>query len=299
MMQMAERPVCDYEGSDYQEVFWDQGGRAYEDRCEEIALRRLLPEHGKQMLEIGAGAGRNTARYNGYEKIVLLDYAHTQLMRAQQLLGRSQKYTYVIADAYRLPFAAGVFDGATMIRTLHHMVDPQAVLNQTRSVLQPDGMFLLEFANKQNIKAIMRWWLRRQEWNPFDHSPVEYTHLNFDFHPRAVRSWLNDAGFTIERLLTVSHFRIGLLKSIVPSSILAAMDSVAQLTGNWWQLSPSVFVRARVIGADPVIAAGAFWRCPACRSLQMDEGEASVDCVDCGKRWPIRDGIYDFKDPLP
>ena len=36
-------PVCNYEGSDYQTSFWDQGGREYEDRAEAIALKRLLP----------------------------------------------------------------------------------------------------------------------------------------------------------------------------------------------------------------------------------------------------------------
>ncbi len=38
------------------------------------------------MLEIGAGAGRNTLRYRGYERIVLMDYALTQLQQAQQRL---------------------------------------------------------------------------------------------------------------------------------------------------------------------------------------------------------------------
>ena len=55
-------PVCDYEGSDYQSSFWDKGGREYEDRTEAIALRRLLPEKGRNLLELGAGAGRNTPR---------------------------------------------------------------------------------------------------------------------------------------------------------------------------------------------------------------------------------------------
>ena len=61
-------PICDYEGSDYQAAFWDQGHREYEDRVEEIALRRLLPQSGKLLLELGAGAGRNTARYIGFER---------------------------------------------------------------------------------------------------------------------------------------------------------------------------------------------------------------------------------------
>ncbi len=55
-------PVCDYEGSDYQSSFWEQGDRRYEDQVEAIALRRLLPPGGKLLLEVGAGAGRNTPR---------------------------------------------------------------------------------------------------------------------------------------------------------------------------------------------------------------------------------------------
>ena len=71
-------PVCDYEGSDYQQSFWEQGGREYEDRAEAIALKRMLPGNGRLMLELGAGAGRNTPRYAGFDRIVLLDYSTTQ-----------------------------------------------------------------------------------------------------------------------------------------------------------------------------------------------------------------------------
>ena len=84
---MTTPPVCNYEGSDYQTSFWDQGGRAYEDACEAVALRRMLPPAGKHLLELGAGAGRNTPRYAGYEQVTLLDYSHTQLEQARQRLG--------------------------------------------------------------------------------------------------------------------------------------------------------------------------------------------------------------------
>src|SRR5512136_450933 len=80
-------PVCDYEGSDYQTRFWERGGREYEDRCESIALKHLLPKHGKLLLELGAGAGRNTLRYKDFDRIVLLDYSRSQLKQAQKLLG--------------------------------------------------------------------------------------------------------------------------------------------------------------------------------------------------------------------
>ena len=63
-----------------------------------------------------------------------------------------------------------------------------------------------------------------------------------------MRAWLQVTDFSVERQLTVSHFRIGLFKRLVPLGLLVQMDSLAQLTGNLWQFSPSVFVRARALG---------------------------------------------------
>lgn len=289
-------PICDYTDSDYQASFWETGGRAYEDRVEAIALSRLLPVSGKLLLEVGAGAGRNTPRYRGFERIVLLDYSRTQLQQAQERLGRSGRYVYVAADAYRLPFVPGLFETATMIRTLHHMADPQRALAQVRMVLQPQGIFILEYANKQNLKAILRYLSRRQSWNPFSQEPIEFTALNFDFHPKAIRRWLGAVNFTVQRQLTVSHFRLGAFKHRIPTDILVKMDSLAQLTGSWWQLSPSVFLRAQAIGDTPRAASGAFFRCPACESSPLDESGEQLLCPNCQRQWMIEDGIYDFRE---
>ncbi len=179
---MNNPPICNYEGSDYQDSFWEQGGRAYEDAAEGVALRRLLPAKGRLLLELGAGAGRNTPRYPGFERVALLDYSHTQLEQARQRLGIGERYLYVAANIYRLPFAPGLFDAATLIRTLHHMAEPERALAQVRQALAPGAVFILEFANKQNLKAIVRYGLHRQKWNPFSPEPVEFAELNFDFH---------------------------------------------------------------------------------------------------------------------
>lgn len=287
-------PVCDYEGSDYQETFWEKGGRAYEDAVEGVALKRLLPPRGHLMLELGAGAGRNTHRYHSFDQVILLDYSRTQLQQAQQRLGIDRRYRYVSADIYHLPFEPGLFDAATMIRTLHHMAEPPQALQQVRQVLSPQAVFILEFANKRNIKAIIRYLLLRQEWNPFSHESIEFTELNFDFHPSAVRSWLKSNSFTIERQLTVSHFRLGLLKRLLPLRLLVWMDSLAQWTGGVWQYTPSVFVRARAAGETTPAEEGKFFRCPACGTSLQDTPPRLV-CVSCGKSYPVEEGIYDFR----
>jgi ubiquinone/menaquinone biosynthesis C-methylase UbiE len=299
-MPQENPPICDYEGSDYQARFWDQGDRAYEDRVEAIALARLLPPSGKLLLEVGAGAGRNTPRYRNFERIVLLDYSRTQLEQAQERLGLSSRYIYVAADVYRLPFVPGLFDTVTMIRVLHHMADAPRALQQIAQATRPEGIFILEFANKRNLKSILRYALHRQKWSPFSHEPVEFAALNFDFHPSAVRAWLERAGFSVQRQLTVSHFRMGLFKRFVPLPILVSLDSLAQHTGNVWQLTPSVFVRAAAGGAggspapQPASPAGLF-RCIECGRHQLDETPDGLACPNCARQYPIHKGIYDFK----
>jgi SAM-dependent methyltransferase len=293
-------PVCDYEGSHYQATFWDTGERAYEDQTEARALRAFLPLRGKLLLELGAGAGRNTPRYANFERVVLLDYSRTQLQQAQARLGRSERYLYVAADAYRLPFVPGLFDCATLIRVIHHLADAPAALGQIRAVLQPNATFILEFANKQNLKAIGRWLLKKQTWNPFDLAPVEFAALNFDFHPRAMLAALRAVDLTPERVRALSYFRLAPLKRLLPTGLLVALDALLQPTGQFIQLAPSLFVRARAGGHSPVAPPGQFFRCPECASANLnlnDNGDHWL-CEQCSRRWAVRDGIYDFKESL-
>ena len=291
-------PVIDYEGSDYQTSFWKEGGREYEDRCEQIALKRLLPDDGDLLLEIGAGAGRNTPRYTGFKRIVVLDYSLTQVQQAQKYLGKGDKYIYVAGDVYRLPFVDNLFDGATMIRVLHHMQDPQSALEQIYRIMQHKSPFLLEYANKQNLKAILRYWLGRQVWNPFSLEAIEFEKLNFDFHPKSIKKWLSEARFRLERQLTVSHLRVGFLKKWVPTGILVALDSVFQFTGDWWQLSPSVFTRSITEKNSLAKEGNGFFQCPACmKPLPLaDPGVEELVCTSCSKVYPVVDGIYDFRN---
>jgi ubiquinone/menaquinone biosynthesis C-methylase UbiE len=295
-------PVCDYEGSDYQQSFWEQGGREYEDRAEAIALKRMLPTSGKLMLELGAGAGRNTPRYAGFERIVLLDYSTTQLIQAQEKLGTSPKYIYVAADIYRLPFRDRQFEAATMIRALHHMADAPKALKQVRNILRPNAVFILEFANKLNFKSILRYLLGRQKWSPFSLEPVEFVKLNFDFHPKAIRNWLGELGFSIEKTLTVSHFRLGVLKRIVPSRLLAALDGIFQPTGEFWQFTPSVFVKAKIKDDTQTDEASLnvidLFKCPDCEGEKLEDKNDHLHCPVCESNWAVRDGIYDFRERM-
>ena len=287
---------CVYDDSDYQKAFWDNANRAYEDQSEDIAFKKLLPKSGKRMLEIGAGAGRNTPRYDGYEKIYLFDYALTQMQQAKQRLGESDRLVFAAADVYHLPYNDNVFDGATMIRVIHHLSEIDPAMAEIQRVMEKASVFILEFANKRNIKAILRYLTGRQKWNPFTKEQVEFVKLNYDNHPEAIKETLEAHGFEIERALSVSNLRIGSLKNN-PKNLgwMLKTENVLQDALSGVKLSPSVFLKCiQTQGAHYDPNAPVF-KCPACGSVRLAETKEAMTCPDCGRVYPIVDGIYNFR----
>jgi hypothetical protein len=83
--------------------------------------------------------------------------------------------------------------------------------------------------------------------------------------------------------------------------LLAGLDSLAQLTGDLWQLSPSVFVRSRAVGMpagetqDAPEAAEFAFRCPACGHAPLPDTPPLITCPACSCTYPVEGGIYDFR----
>lgn len=300
MPQMSDpTPVCDYEGSDYRARFWDNQGRDYEDRAERVALRRLLPPTGRTLLDVGAGFGRLADEYRGYDRVVLFDFSRSLLREAQDHLRHDPRYLYVAGNWYDIPFVDGLFDALVQVRTLHHAADAPALFRELRRVAAPNAAYVLEFASKRNLKAMVRHAFGRQAWSPYDPEPVEFVALNFDFHPDWIRARLTEVGFTPGRMLTTSHFRFAPLKRVVPTDLLVSLDSAIQPTGAWWQLTPSVFVSSRS-GPGSAAAPESFFACPTCRTPLGEPIDSLLHCANpaCGRRWRVEDGLYDFKEPV-
>lgn len=293
-MTMTE--ICDYEGSSYRTDFWEGQGRQYEDMAERLALRKLLPPAGARLVEIGAGFGRLVDLYDGYRQVVLLDYSKSMLRQAQHLLGRGGKYIYVAASLYGMPFVDSLFDTTVTVRVLHHVQNIPAAFQEIQRVLRPGGAYVLEYANKRHLKAVLRYLLGRQSWNPFAPEPYEFVELNYDFHPTWMKARLREAGFAIGRELAVSSFRLPLLKRLIPPRPLAALDGLLQGPAAPLKLAPSVFIRARAEKEDA--QAEGFFRCPSCHGTDLVETEEALTCRGCGRGWAIDDGIYDFKEPV-
>lgn len=296
---MSEGPrICDYGDSTYRQDFWEGQGRGYEDAVERGVLASLLPQSGRRLLEIGAGFGRITSEYHMFRQVVLLDYSLEQLQYARNHYG-DEGFLYVAADAYRMPFESSAFDAATMIRVIHHFENVPAVLNQIRRVLADSGAFVLEYANKRNLKAMLRHILGSNDWNPFTLEPVEFVELNFNFHPDYMLRQVADCGLSPRHTVPVSWLRLGLLKRTLPTALLVLADRVLQQSG--WAISPSIFLDLRLDKPDaaPLVDSDApldLLKCPVTgSSLRWRDGELSSES---DLRWAIRDGVFDFRNPL-
>jgi ubiquinone/menaquinone biosynthesis C-methylase UbiE/predicted RNA-binding Zn-ribbon protein involved in translation (DUF1610 family) len=294
-----EKRICSYEESSYRTDFWEGQGREYEDLAERIALHRLLPSGGRRLIDVGAGFGRLSEFYEGFDQVVLLDYSRSLLQEAQQRLGCDPKYVYVAASFYAMPFAPGSFDAAMMVRVMHHVEDVPGLLAELARTLTGGGTYILEHASKRHLKAILRYLTRRQAWSPFTPEPYEFVSMNFDFHPDWMRQQLARAGFHVKRTLTVSHFRLPLLKRLLPASFLARLDGLCQPTGAWWQLTPSIFLQCHLDGPAVEVPQQLQFQCPACGGQTLETFPSALTCRSCGRQWPVVDGIHDFKEPRP
>jgi uncharacterized protein YbaR (Trm112 family) len=41
-----------------------------------------------------------------------------------------------------------------------------------------------------------------------------------------------------------------------------------------------------------------FFRCPDCGTHPLQNKDEYLLCAGCGKKWAIKDGIYDFKEAM-
>lgn len=286
-------PRCDYEGSKYQEAFWT-AARRYEDLAERAAIQKLLPPTGRRIVEIGAGAGRLADLYGQYEEVYLVDYARSQLDRARERWAGEPRFTFVQADIYDLPFPGGYFDTIVTVRVLHHIKALGLAFDSIRRILRPGGIYVTEFANKRNLKAIARYCLGRAKpgENPFSLDPYEFVPLNIDYHPSYVLWELRQAGFDVVQELAVSFFRLGWLKAHLPVDLLVHLERRLQAPLAPLRLTPSIILRAEACPTtnawmDPT----ARWRCPGCHRTNFETRPDALICLDCTTVYPIVAGV--------
>jgi ubiquinone/menaquinone biosynthesis C-methylase UbiE len=291
--QAHQPQIIDYEGSRYRTDFWEGQGREYEDLAERAAIQRLLPLTGSTLIEAGAGFGRLAGLYAGYQRVVLMDYSLSLLQEAQQAWGHDNRFVFVAASVYDMPFVADLFEAMVMVRVMHHLQMPGQALIEIGRIVRGGGTFVLEFANKRNLKSMARYALRRQRWSPFAAEPYEFVPLNYDFHPDWMKQQIREAGFGVRRELAISSFRLAGIKRFASPSWLARLDAALAGPAAIYPLSPSVMVQC--VPEKALVQPQGFFQCPDCHSTDLADSGSDVTCTNCQRVWTRINGIYDFR----
>ena len=240
------KSISDYNGYDYKKIFWEDADRKYEDMADRMAIRRLLPKHMGQFVDIAGGYGRLANEYlPRAEAAVLFDYSKTELAQAKEIYGDQLKTKN--GDIYALPFQDNSFDALMMVRATHHFKDMQKVSNELYRILKPGGVAVIEVANKRTLPRMVRYWTGKTDQNPFSLEPIHLKEIDADgfynYHPKYIEGIFKKSGFQISEVLSVSNFRSPRLKAIFGNKFLINLESGAQKLLAPVRFAPSIYYK--------------------------------------------------------
>jgi demethylmenaquinone methyltransferase/2-methoxy-6-polyprenyl-1,4-benzoquinol methylase len=193
-----------FQTKDSTRAFYNKIARVYdllseqsEKPMRENGLRKLAPQPGERILEVGFGTGHclvEIARAVGAGGTVLgIDISDQMLAHAQGLLtkeGLADRVELKCGDAGRLPYESNSVDGLFFSFTLELFDTPEIpqVLAECKRVLRPGGRIVVVAVSKEGKQGVIV-------------SIFEWAHLHFpnlmDCRPIYVRQALEAAGFTI------------------------------------------------------------------------------------------------------
>lgn len=248
-----------YDNYDYPS-YWK--GREYEHKSEVLAIARFLqriPEINK-VLEVGAGFGRLLTSYKfRAKKVVLSDPSAKLISKAVKKYKKLKNLEFIQSSLQNLENKKGLgyFDLVLMVRVLHHIEDIDEAFKIINSLLKNRGYFILEFPNKNNLKASIRNILKGNITYPISIFPVDIrskynvrkgTLPFINYNPDQILEKLKDNDFEIIEIRSVSNIRSTFLKKFIPLHTLVDIEKILQLPFAKICFGPSFFVLARKRG---------------------------------------------------
>lgn len=245
-----------YDTFDYP-PYWKN--RAYEHYSEFIAIKHLLGKIPsiKKALEIGGGFGRLVPSYLFRAKRVILSDPSAKILGlARKKLGEEKKIEFVQSSLENLSakFRKKSFDLVVLVRVLHHLSDVKKTFEAIADLTSNRGYFILEFANKNHLKAVLAQILKGNFGFIFEKKSkdircpkyVKAKTLPFiNYHPKYIEEQLKSAGFDIIEKLSVSNIRSPGIKKYVSTEILLSLEKLLQKPLSFVNFGPSIFILAQ------------------------------------------------------
>lgn len=237
--------------------YWDE--REYEHASEVIAIKKFLTKIPEidSLIDIGSGYGRLVSTYvYRIKKIALADPSAKLLSLSRKKYAKyKSKFRFIHSKLENLPGKIRTkYDLAILVRVLHHIEDSDQALEVVCNLLNPRGYLILEFPNKSHFKAVLTEFKKGNFTFPIDIFPkdirskrnIKNNTLPFiNYHPDVIYKKLEDAGFDIIEVRSVSNFRNILFKNILPIETLLALEEMVQKLFFRFRFGPSIFILAR------------------------------------------------------
>lgn len=233
-------------------------GRKYEHGCEKIALQSFLKKIGNvhDLVDIGGGFGRLAEVYTHCAERCEVLEPSDKLRKIGQEKNLSQNLFFKRGSLPKLPFKDETFDIALLIRVIHHLDDPSLSFLEINRILKKGGFFILEMANKTHFLACLKALLKldfgfARDWAAIERRSREsilaqkITFINH--HPQKIISDLVDSNFKVREVLSVSNFRYGLVKKMIPLLCLLSLEKKLQRPLAKFFFAPSIFILAEKI----------------------------------------------------
>ena len=305
--------VTDYDffGYDYAN-YWSN--RRYENEAEKILLSKIFrSKNGNWFLDIGGSYGRLSSTYcKKYTNPIILDYSLQTLVKNKDILkAKYPNIQLIAANAYKLPFKENTFDGALMVRVLHHIEKPSIYLQELHRVMNRNSFYIQEFANKVHLISTLKA-LAKLNFKFFSKEPYQQpTKGNFEgtksgeeaiffnYHPKYIRALLTKSGFTVVKKHGCSYIRSAFLKKIFGEEIMIMKEKILQPLLSWSNIPPSVVYEsvikkdikenvAHTSELEDILA------CPECKgTLSITNNDAK--CKKCSLTFVKENDIWDFR----
>lgn len=143
--------------------------------CKRESYDLLGAAPGNRILEVGCGLGDDAAALAGRVApggaVVAVDGSEAMVEAARRRHGDVAGLSFDVADATRLPYDDGSFDGCRIDRVLQHIADPAAAIREMVRVLRPGGTLVafdndwetltIDSTNRPVTRAVLNAWCDR------------------------------------------------------------------------------------------------------------------------------------------
>lgn len=160
-------------------------------------IRQAFPSGEVKVLDIGCGGGflSNYLSTVGFT-VIGLDASRESLLIAQRydVTGCA---SYVMGDAYHLPYTSGEFQAACVLDFLEHVDEPEGVLAEAARILQPGGLLFFATFNRNIISWLFS--IKSVEWF-VRNTPPNLHELSHFIKPAELHAMCKESGLRVIEL---------------------------------------------------------------------------------------------------